>query len=156
MLHSLRKQTGYERPKDKRTNKNKNKKLWDYTHSPRPYTLTLMWINHPPPIPSPIIHNNKTMDTEFPVQMRQSNTCGSVRNDEIFNLHLGSGACPWVSIPCLLQDTSHIYWFHPPKQLTRKKQEPKNEIQLPANCIALPWSTYTEPRSKRGRLGTQP
>ena len=41
--------------------------------------------------PSPIIHNN-TMDTEFLVQIRQSNKCGSVRNDEIFNLHLGSGA----------------------------------------------------------------
>ena len=55
-----------------------------------------------------LIHNNNTMDTEFLVQMRQSNKCGSVRNDEIFNLHLGSGAGPWVSIPCLLQDTSHI------------------------------------------------
>ena len=29
------------------------------------------------------------MDTEFLVQMRQSNKCGSVRNDDIFNLHLG-------------------------------------------------------------------
>ena len=32
------------------------------------------------------------MDTEFLVQMRQSNKRGSARNDEIFNLHLGSGA----------------------------------------------------------------
>ena len=48
----------------------------------------------PPPIPSPIIHNNNTMDTEFQVQTRQSNKCGSVRNDEIFNSHLGSGAGP--------------------------------------------------------------
>ena len=39
-----------------------------------------------------IIHNNNRMDTEFLVQMRQSNKCGSVRNDEIFNSHLGSGA----------------------------------------------------------------
>ena len=39
------------------------------------------------------------MDTEFLVQIRQSNKCGSVSNDEIFNLHLGSGAGPWVSIP---------------------------------------------------------
>ena len=62
------------------------------------------------------------MDTEFLVQMRQSNKSGSVRNDEISNLHLGSGAGPWVSIPCLLQGTSHIYGFHPPKQLTSKKQ----------------------------------
>ena len=38
------------------------------------------------------------MDTEFLVQMRQSNKCGSVRKDEIFNLHLGSSVSPWVSI----------------------------------------------------------
>ena len=38
--------------------------------------------------------NNNTMDTEFLVQMRQSNKCGIVRNDEIFNLHLGSSAGP--------------------------------------------------------------
>ena len=105
---------------------------------------------------TPIIDNNNTMDTEFLVQMRQSNKCGSVRNDEIFNLHLGSGAGPWVSIPCLLQDTSHIYWFHPPNQIARKNKEPRNEIQLPTNGIVLPSSTYTEPRAKRGRLGTQP
>ena len=29
------------------------------------------------------------MDVAFLVQMRQSNKCRSVRNDEIFNLHLG-------------------------------------------------------------------
>ena len=39
-------------------------------------------------------YNNNTMDTEFLAQMRQSNKCGSVRNDQIFNLHLGSGAGP--------------------------------------------------------------
>ena len=49
-------------------------------------------INQPPPTypipPSFII----TMQwTEFLVQMRQSNKYGSVRHDEIFNLHLGSG-----------------------------------------------------------------
>ena len=41
-----------------------------------------------------IIHNNNTMDTKFLVQMRQSNKCGSVGNDEIFNLRLGSGVGP--------------------------------------------------------------
>ena len=45
-------------------------------------------LSHPPIIP------NNTMDRGFLVQMRQSNKCGSVRNDEIFNLHLGSGASP--------------------------------------------------------------
>ena len=39
------------------------------------------------------------MDTEFLVQMIYSNKRGSVRNDDIFNLHLKSGAGPRVSIP---------------------------------------------------------
>ena len=112
MLYSLKKETGHERPKDKSTNKK------NYEIIPTPwYESTTPHLSH-----APIIQNNNTMDTEFQVQMRQSNKCGSVKNDEIFNLHLGSGAGPWVSIPCLLQDTSHIYWFHPPKQLITKKQ----------------------------------
>ena len=119
MLNSLKKETGHERTKDKSTNK---KALWDKTHplSPHPHPN----MNQPPPIypTPPSIHNNNTMDTEFLVQIRQSNKCGSVMNNEIFNLHLGSGAVTWVSIPCLLQDSSHIYWFHPPKQLITKKQ----------------------------------
>ena len=101
--------------------KAKIKKIWDNTHSCLP-THILIWINHPHLSHPRIIHKNNTMDTEFLVQMRQSNKYGSVRNDEIFNLHLGSGAGPWVSIPYLLQDTSHIYWFHLPKQLTKKEQ----------------------------------
>ena len=42
-------------------------------------------LSHPP-----IIQHNNTMDTEFLVQMRQSNKYGSVRNDETFDLHLAS------------------------------------------------------------------
>ena len=123
----------------------RKKKLWDNTHplSPSPTA----WYDQPPlPIPSPIIHNNNTMDTEFMVQMRQSNKCGSIRNDEIFNLHLGSGAGPWVSIPCLLQDTSHIYWFHPPKQLTRKKQRTQKWDSTPnkSYCTALVYVHRTQ------------
>ena len=66
------------------------------------------------------------MDTEFLVEMRQSNKCGSFRNDEILNLHLGYGT----------------------------GKEPRNEIQLPTNRNVLPWHMYTEPRAKKGRLGT--
>ena len=33
--------------------------------------------------------------------MGQSEKCGSVKNDDIFNLHLESGAGPWFSIPGL-------------------------------------------------------
>ena len=43
-----------------------------------------------------------------------------------------------------------------PNNYPEKSKEPRNEIQLPTNRIILPWSTYTEPRAKRGRLGTQP
>ena len=128
MLYSLKKETEHERPKDKSTNK-KNYEIIPTPPVPPPtpwYKSTTSHLFNPP-----IIHNNNTMDTEFLVQMRQSNKCGSVRNDEIFNLHLGSGTGPWVSIPCLLQDTSHIYWFHPPKQLTRKKQRTQKSDSTP-------------------------
>ena len=96
MLYSLKKETGHERPKDKSTNKSKQtkNKQRDSTHPLSPHPNPDM--NQPPPtypIP-PIIHNNNMMDTEFRVQMRQSKKCGSVRNDEILNLHLGSGADP--------------------------------------------------------------
>ena len=127
-MTQIKKETRHERTKEKSTSK---KKLWDNTH-PLSATCNSIWISHPP---SPClshphtIHNNNTMDTQFLVQMRQSNKFGSVRNDEIFNLHLRSGAGPWVSIPCLLQDTSHIYWFHLPKQLTTKKEK-NPEIKL--------------------------
>ena len=62
-----------------------------------PPTHTLIKINHPPTYPTPpppIICNNNTVNKAFLAQMRQSNKCGSVRNDEIINLHLGSGAGP--------------------------------------------------------------
>ena len=42
------------------------------------------------------------------VQMRQSDEYGSVGNDEIINFHFLPGAGPSASIPCLLQDPSHI------------------------------------------------
>ena len=83
-------------------------------------------------------------------KLRQSNGCRSLRNDEIFNLPLRSGAGPWVSTPYLLQDTSHIQWFHLPKQSTKKKQKfLKKNTQLPTNRIKLPWPSYTEPMAKR-------
>ena len=105
MLYSLKKDRTWENKRQ-----HKPKKTYDNTHP----THTLIWINHflsiPIPLPPPLsIHNNNTMDAEFLVQMRQSNKCGSARNDEIFNLHhLGSGACPWVSIPSCKMPTTFI------------------------------------------------
>ena len=46
--------------------------------------------------------------------------------------------------------------IHPNNQAGKKNKESRNEIQLPTNRIVLPWPMYTEPRAKRGRLGTQP
>ena len=43
-----------------------------------------------------------------------------------------------------------------PNKQPGKNKESRNEIELSANRIVLPWPTYTEPRAKRGRLGTQP
>ena len=42
-----------------------------------------------------------------------------------------------------------------PNNQPEKTKEPRNEIQLPTNCIVLPSSTYTEPRAKTLRLGIQ-
>ena len=68
---------------------------------------TIRW--YPPPVPPPTpqyksatphlfhppsICNDNTMNMALLVKLRQSNKCGSVRNDEIINLHLGSGGGP--------------------------------------------------------------
>ena len=43
-----------------------------------------------------------------------------------------------------------------PKNQPGKNKESRNEIQRrPTDCIVLPWPTYTKPRAKTGRLGTQ-
>ena len=43
-----------------------------------------------------------------------------------------------------------------PNNQPGKNKESRNEIQLSANRIVLPWPTYTGSKAKRGRLGTQP
>ena len=79
--------------RDQKTKAQIKKTISDNTHPLSPYPHPDM--NQPPqPIASPIIFNNNTMDTEFLPQMRQSNKCGNVSNDEIFNLHLGTGVGP--------------------------------------------------------------
>ena len=75
------------------------------------------------------------------VQMEQCNGCGSVTDDVIFNSHFRSGAGPWVSIPCLLQNTSHSHWLYPPKQSFRKKQKivkkRSTSHQIASYCLGL-------------------
>ena len=84
--------------------------------------------------------NNNATDIAFVVHMWQSNKCGDVRNDEIINLQLWSCVDSWVSLPYLLEDTSLIYWFHPPKQSTRKKQNSEmtsNSQKIILYCFGL-------------------
>ena len=110
----------------------------------------------PPPFPLPTI----TMDMAFLAQMRQSNKRGSVKNVEIISLHLGYGVGPWVSIPYPLQDTSHIYWFHPLKTINQEKEKNSemrsNFQQIILHCLGLhtwcPGLTEVdlEPSPKRG------
>ena len=74
--------------------KQQQQQLEDNTHhlSPLPHPV----INQPlPTYPMPlIICSNKTMGIEFLVQMRQSDKCRGVSNDDILNSHLGSGVAP--------------------------------------------------------------
>ena len=100
------------------------------------------------------------MGITFVVQMRQSNKCESVKNEEIINLHLGSGAGPWISIPCLLQHTSQIYWFNPLKIINQEKtKNPEMTFsfqQIVLYCLGLCTQNPglrevdLEPSTKRG------
>ena len=126
MLYSLKKETVHERQKRKSQIKKPMRWYPPPVLQPTPWSQsTTRWLSH-----APIIYNN-TMDKEFLIQMKQFNKCGRVRNEEIFNLHLAFGAGPRVRIPCLLQGNRHIYWFHPLKQVTRKKQRTQKKGSTP-------------------------
>ena len=88
-------------------NKKKNTKTirWYPPESPYPH----LNISQPPTthplssIPStPSTFNNHIMNVTFLVQLKTSNKCWNVRNDEIINLHLGSGAGQLGQNPLLL------------------------------------------------------
>ena len=96
------------------------------------------------------------MGMAFLVQMTQSNKCGSVRNDEIINLHLDLVRALESASPASCKTPATFIDSIRPNNQPGKNKESRNEIQLSANRIVLPWSTYTESRAKRARLGTQP
>ena len=90
----------------------------------------------------------------FLVRMRQSNKCGSVTNVEIIILHFWCSHLSQHPLPPARQQP-HLLIPSAQNSQPRKNEELKNEIQLPTNRIVLLWPTYTEPRAKRGTLGTQ-
>ena len=89
MLYSLKKR------EDMSDQKSKAQKETMRSYSPsvlpwRPcYESTTAHLSH-----FPTIHNNNKMDKEFMEEMRQSNKCGGVMTDEVFNLPLGFGTSP--------------------------------------------------------------
>ena len=123
--------TSHEKTINNRTKtKQKTDKNMIPTHCPPIQTLTSM--NHLSTFPpSPIIYSNNTMIMISLAQIRQSNGCRSLRKDDIFKLHLRSGAGPGVSIPCFLQGTGHIHWLHLPKKSSKKKQKIMKKDQTP-------------------------
>ena len=107
----------------------------------------------------PTICNNSTMDIEFLVEMRQSDKYGSVRNDDIFNLHwdlvqaLESASSAFCKTLAVFIDSIC------PNNHLRRKRKLWKEIKLSTNHVVLPWPTYTEPRAnhitKNTKLGTK-
>ena len=86
------------------------------------------------------------MDITLLVQMRQCNKFGSVRNDKIINLNLGSGV-GLESAP--LPPTRHQPDLLFPSGQTinqEKNRESRNDILLPTNHVVLHWPMYTERR----------
>ena len=73
-------------------------------------------------------------------QTKESDECGSVKNDEILHLHLGSVGGLWVSIPCLFQNTGHTHWsLCPINQPTSDKKfwKRSNSQQIVSYCLRL-------------------
>ena len=99
-------------------------------------------MNLPTAIPSPsIISNNNAMVIEFLVQMVKFDKCRSVTNDDIFNLHLGSGGGPWSQHP--LPSARHQPHLLIPSGKTiyqKKTKNPKmrfNSQQIVSYCLGL-------------------
>ena len=132
--------------------------IW-YPPSVHPNRQKHKWTTSQPSHP-PITWSNNKVTIIFLKQMGQCNGCRSVRNDIIFNSHLGYGAGRWVSILRFLQQISHIHWLHLPKHSSKKEQKILKKDQTPnkLHFIALALCTQSpglrqvdlEPSPKRG------
>ena len=87
--------------------------------------------------------------------MGQANECGSVRmmENSTYTWDLVRTLESAYSVSCKTPTTSNGSSTQTINQ--EEAQSPKN-AQLQTNRIVLSWTTYTQPRAKRGRLGTQP
>ena len=83
-------------------------------------------------IPEKKPHNSLSIEDVSPITLMNF-------QGKLFNLHFGSVAGTWVTIPCLLQDTCHIHWLQPPNQSTKKRQLTLKKDQNPniLYCLGL-------------------
>ena len=82
--------------------------------------------------------------------MRQSNKCGSVRTDEIINLHLEYSMTLESAFPAFCKiPVTFIDSIGQNNQPGKKTKKSRNEIKLPTRSFILPWHTYKEPRGPR-------
>ena len=83
----------------------------------------------------------------FLVKLRQSNKCGSVRNDQIINLHLGSGAAPESASPASCKTpATFIDSIRPNNQLGNKTKNP----EMRCNCQQIVWYCLGLPTQNPG------
>ena len=100
------------------------------------YKTTTPHLTHPP-----TISNKNTMDAELLIQMRKSDKCGSVRNDDIFNLTLGISCGPLSQHP--LPPTRHQpHLLIPSAETTNQKNTKNPEMrfnsqQIVSYCLGL-------------------
>ena len=148
--------TSHEKTINNRTKtKQKKKKNMIPTHCPPFQTLTSM--NHLSTFPlPPIIYSNNSM-TWYPwhkwgnlmdVEVSGKMIYLTYTWDLVQALESASPAsckAPATSIDSICPNN------HP-----RRNKKSWKRIKLPTNRIILPRPMYTEPRAKRGRLGTQP
>ena len=88
--------------------------------------------------------------------MKQSNKCGRVRMMKYSTYTWDLVRAIQSAFPASCKTPATLINSICPYNSPEKRKEPRNEIQLPANPIVLPWPTYTDPRAKRGGCGTQP
>ena len=77
------------------------------------------------------------MGTEFLVQMRQSDECGSVRNDDIFDLNLGSGASITLHVLRMFPEPIWKWLLYFKTQIDHFFQTYLNYFNLSTPCLHL-------------------
>ena len=153
---------------NKKTDTAQGKKPNNYKIIPTPSspTDTLIWINqHPYPTPHPDAHRHLSHVPSFikTIQWTKNSWCkwDNIINAEVKGI-MKYSTYTWdlvqaleVTSPASCKTPATFIDSICPNNQPEKCKGPRNEIKLTTNRIVLPWSTHTEPRALRGRLGIQ-